>query len=354
MAIGAAEVPPWPAPTSITATATCGFSAGAKATNQAVVFFGSWAASAVGTQLGRAGLARDRDARDRGGAARAAADDGDHHVAHLAGDLRADHALARGCGARHARLDAHAAVGDRRADRGHPERRREVLVLADRARADGEAVLEVLGGRDRARLGRGDVRLLVEAEGSAAATSRLAPSLAPSGPKTELQECANEFDEAAAAGLVARVAQPDAGQRRGRAHRIGARRLARRRAWSAAAAVMILNEEPGGWGAETARPGEREHRSRRWGGSRRRRRACRPARLARCVCSPRRIVVWIERPRRPGMLARSRGRRSAARRCGARRGGRRRCARARSACRPPSPAIEAPVGSEFSSRPPAS
>ena len=29
---------------------------------------------------------------------------------------------------------------------------------------------------------------------SAAATSRFAPSLAPSGPKTELQECANEFE----------------------------------------------------------------------------------------------------------------------------------------------------------------
>ncbi len=29
---------------------------------------------------------------------------------------------------------------------------------------------------------------------SAAATRRFAPSLAPSGPKTELHECANEFD----------------------------------------------------------------------------------------------------------------------------------------------------------------
>ena len=49
MAIGAADAPPWPAPTSITATATFGFEAGAKATNQAVVFFAFWAMSAVET-----------------------------------------------------------------------------------------------------------------------------------------------------------------------------------------------------------------------------------------------------------------------------------------------------------------
>jgi hypothetical protein len=47
-AIGAADFPPAPAPTSITATATRGLPAGAKATNQASVFFGSGLASAVG------------------------------------------------------------------------------------------------------------------------------------------------------------------------------------------------------------------------------------------------------------------------------------------------------------------
>src|SRR3954471_18021228 len=47
-AIGAAAWPPAPAATIITATATLGFSAGAKATNQAVVLRGSGAASAVG------------------------------------------------------------------------------------------------------------------------------------------------------------------------------------------------------------------------------------------------------------------------------------------------------------------
>ena len=59
--------------------------------------------------------------------------------------------------------------------------------------------------------------------------------------------------ERAAAGLVARVAQLDARQRRRRAHGIGAAE-GRDLACSAADAVMILNVEPGGWGAETARP----------------------------------------------------------------------------------------------------
>ena len=46
-AIGAADAPPWPAPISITATATFGAEAGANATNQASVFDGSEAASSV-------------------------------------------------------------------------------------------------------------------------------------------------------------------------------------------------------------------------------------------------------------------------------------------------------------------
>ena len=47
-AIGAAALPPAPAPTSITATAIFGRCAGAKATNQASVFFGSGGPPAVG------------------------------------------------------------------------------------------------------------------------------------------------------------------------------------------------------------------------------------------------------------------------------------------------------------------
>src|SRR5689334_1363217 len=49
LAIGAAEAPPWPALGSITATATFGFDAGAKATNHAVVLAAFWAMSAVET-----------------------------------------------------------------------------------------------------------------------------------------------------------------------------------------------------------------------------------------------------------------------------------------------------------------
>ena len=112
-----------------------GCSAGAKATNQAVVFFGSWAASAVGTQLRGAGLAGDGDARDRGGACRCRRATTAIIMSRtwaatfaLTARLRT-RLLPTMCG-----LHAHALVGDRRADRGHPERGREVLVLADRAR----------------------------------------------------------------------------------------------------------------------------------------------------------------------------------------------------------------------------
>ena len=49
MATGAALVPPWPCLGSITAIATFGLFAGAKATNQAVVFAAFWAMSPVET-----------------------------------------------------------------------------------------------------------------------------------------------------------------------------------------------------------------------------------------------------------------------------------------------------------------
>ena len=144
LAIGAAALPPGPAPTSITATATRGLPAGANATNHASVFFGSGAPSAVGTQLGGAGLAGHRDARDRRRGAGPAAHHADHHLAHLRGDLRAHRAVALHLVAAHdPRPRAHALLGDRRADAGHPERRGEVAVLADRGRADGERVLQL-------------------------------------------------------------------------------------------------------------------------------------------------------------------------------------------------------------------
>src|ERR671914_744906 len=79
-----------------------------------------------------------------------------NHASVLAGSAAASAALAAPGAA------GHAAVGDRRADARHRERRREVAVLADRACADREVVGQVV--RDRARLERRDRQLLVEAE----------------------------------------------------------------------------------------------------------------------------------------------------------------------------------------------
>ena len=119
----------------------------------------------VRAQLCGAGLAGDLHAGEGGGGPGAGADDVDHHRAHLAGDPRryrppADDAVERG----DPRPRAAAAGGDRRADARHRQRRGEVAVLPDRGGADGEAVLELGGGRDRARLRRRDPRPLVEPE----------------------------------------------------------------------------------------------------------------------------------------------------------------------------------------------
>ena len=106
---------PGPRPGASPRPRPSGCSAGAKATNQAVVFFGSWAMSAVETSSAVPVLPATVTPGIAAALPVPPLDDGDHHVAHLAGDLRADRALARAlacpptCG-----LDAHAAVGDRR------------------------------------------------------------------------------------------------------------------------------------------------------------------------------------------------------------------------------------------------
>ena len=62
------------------------------------------------------------------------------------------------------RLRAHALLGDRRADARHRQRRGEVAVLADRRRADGEAVAQRARRRDPRRPSRSGCAALVEAE----------------------------------------------------------------------------------------------------------------------------------------------------------------------------------------------
>ena len=136
---------------------------------------------------------------------------------------------------------------------------------------------------------------------SAAATSRLAPSFAPSGPKTELQECANEFERLPPhdSSPALRSLTPDSVA----AVRTGYELLVfATPCWSAAAAVMILKLEPGGWGAETARPASASTEP-----SLGLITAIPPRRSPRAFCAvrcrPRRMVVVIERPRRPSTRA---------------------------------------------------
>ena len=115
-------------------------------------------------QLGGAGLAGDLRARQRGRDAgarcgRPRASSRAPGAATAAHDRRRRARVA----AHDPRPHAHAAVGDRRADARHRQRRGEVAVLADRAGADREVVLELVR-RDRAPLGARDRRLLVEPE----------------------------------------------------------------------------------------------------------------------------------------------------------------------------------------------
>ena len=83
---------------------------------------------------------------------------------------------------------------------------------------------------------------------SAAATSRSAPSFAPSGAKTELQECANELasEPPHASPLAFSSSTPSS------VVEVSTGNFAFRLtvpASSSPASVTILNIEPGGWGA---------------------------------------------------------------------------------------------------------
>ena len=200
---------------------------GAKATNQAVVFFGVLGDVGGRDQLGRAGLAGDRDARDRRRACRCRAWTTAIIMSRtwpatlaLTTRLRglrppASHGLMRtprlaivapteAMPSGVARslfwpiaLAPTASASLRSAAFG--------IVLIFAAGMSGVSLKpKLLGGRRRAAWRRPWRR---------------------SGRRRELQECANEFAEAAAALLVAGVAQLDARQRRVLAHGIGARRL---------------------------------------------------------------------------------------------------------------------------------
>ena len=146
-------------------------------------------------QLGGAGLAGHRDARDRGADAGAAGDHGAHGAPHEAGDAR--------LGSR-APAAASVALEQRRA-RALPalaDRRRDLSAIcsgvvstlpwpiAVEPTARSSPISPAAGIVERAAPASFGSSL--KPKRSAAATSRSAPSLAPSGAKTELQESAND------------------------------------------------------------------------------------------------------------------------------------------------------------------
>ena len=147
------------------------------------------------------------------------------------------------------------------------------IALAPTARSS----VELARRRDRARLARpGSAGVLVEAEAPRrSARAARAPSRAPSGREDRVARVGERLRQRPAARLVARVAQRDALERRRRPH---GERLARPRPRppaARAASVMILNDEPGGWGprsrarrARARRPCAAARRRRRPGGRR--------------------------------------------------------------------------------------
>ena len=150
------------------------------------------------------------------------------------------------------RAHAHAVVGDRRGDLGHPQRRGGDLALADRARADREVVADLAGRRDRRRaarrrsrrgslkpkrLGRLDEPLRAELgaqgreDGVAGVRRRPLRSVPPQDSPLAFSSSTPE-----------RVAD--------RLDRDRSRSGLTIPSSSAPARVMILKVEPGGWGAE--------------------------------------------------------------------------------------------------------
>ena len=146
LAIGAATTPPWLcAPwtfSSVTAIATFGVRARREADEPRLVD------ALRDVQLGGAGLAGDLDALERRADAGALAHDVAHHLRELAarsaptsrarprsGSMRSTvRPSASTIRLGEARLHPHAAVGDRRRDRRHLQRRHAQALLADRRR----------------------------------------------------------------------------------------------------------------------------------------------------------------------------------------------------------------------------
>ena len=214
----------------------------------------------VRAQLGGAGLARDLHAGDRRGGPGAGAHDPEHHLAHLPGDARADHAPAQHLVVAHdARARPAPALGDRRPHHRHLQRRRQVAVLADGACADREAVGQLAGRWDRARLGVGDARSLVEAEGLRHRHQALGAELGPERREDRVARVDEGLRERAAARLAAGVTQPDPRERRGSADREAARRRrdARRQR---AGDGDDLERRAGRLRGRDGQPRERQHR----------------------------------------------------------------------------------------------
>ena len=137
--------------------------------------------------------------------------------------------------------------------RGHLQRRRQHPALADRGRADGEVVADLLRlGHRRAR-GPASAGSALKPNFSAVATSRFGPQPGAERGEDRVAGVGEGVLQRAAARLAVGVLQLDALEHgRGLDGELG-RGLATP-ASSAPDEVMILNVEPGGWGAEEAMP----------------------------------------------------------------------------------------------------
>ena len=127
-------------------------------------------------------------------------------------------------------------------------------------------------------------------------TRRLAPSFAPSGAKTELHEsmkaCVSEPPHDSPPALRSVTPESVAEVRTGKEVDGVATPAA-----SAPDRVMILNVEPGGCGADTARPASASTEPSR-GRTTATPPSLPPSAAAAARCSPGRMVAWTERPRR--------------------------------------------------------
>src|SRR5450755_1026133 len=247
--MGAAVVPPNPAPTSITATATFGCSAGAKATNHASASLGL-------VEFGRSSAVPVLPATCTPGIAAAVP----------VPERTTSSIIERTSWAIFVGRTWLERIGSIVVIRGGTRRPSSAIVAATLAICSGVARSRSwpIAAAPTARLSRsweGGEIVLGFASGilgcwsnpkaRAVATRRLAPSLAPSGANTELHDTVNaSVNEPPQASPDAfRSATPDSVAEVRTGYVVEGVAIP---SFSAADTVMILNVDPGGWGGETA------------------------------------------------------------------------------------------------------